>query len=102
MTSKRKFAGFGACLLSVILLFTACDSKSEKLSVKEAETIIQELLGQQKDSLVSDLKEITPPEVWSETKHQIFKDSSSLETFVVTEGKAAVLGNGFGASALKI
>ncbi|WP_310829171.1 hypothetical protein [Paenibacillus pedocola] len=97
MNSKRKFAGFGACLLSVILLFTACDSKSEKLSVKEAETIIQELLGQQEASLVSELNEITPPEVWSETKHQIFKDSSSLETFVVAEGKAAVLGNGFGA-----
>lgn len=98
MNSKRKFAGFGACLLSVILLFTACDSKSEKLSVKEAETIIQELLGQQEASLVSELNEITPPEVWSETKHQIFKDSSSLETFVVAEGKAAVLGNGFGAN----
>jgi hypothetical protein len=96
MNSNRKFAEFGVCLLSVILLFTACDSKSEKLSVKEAETIIQELLGQQKVSLVSELNEITPPEVWSETKHQIFKDSSSLETFVVAEGKAAVAGNGFG------
>lgn len=98
MNSKCKFAGFGVFILSVCLLFTGCDSdsKTKKLSVKEANAIIQQMPDQHTVSLASDLMEVTPPEVWSETKHQIFKDSSSLETFVVAEGKAAVAGNGFG------
>lgn len=98
MSSRCRFAGLGVCVLAISLLFSACDSdsKTKKLSIKEANEIIQETLDQQVIRLTSDLTEITPPEVWAETKHQIFKDSSSLETFVVTEGKAALAGIGFG------
>lgn len=98
----KYFTGLSTCVAAAGLLLTACttDAKPAKLSVQEAETIIQESVEQKGNSsaITGKLSEMTPEDVWEETGHQLFKDSGSLETYVVADGKAAVLGTGFGGS----
>ncbi|MBY0010753.1 hypothetical protein [Paenibacillus typhae] len=100
MMRLHSVAGLAVGILAAGLLLTACttDAKPAKLSAQEAQIIIQEKLDQRSSSPAGQLAEITPAEVWEETGHQLFKDSSSLETYVVADGKAAVLGIGFGGS----
>lgn len=83
-------------LLPVSMLLSGCDSG--KISVNEAKRIIQESQELPMGSMDSELVEITPPDVWAETKSQLFRisGSSSMETYIVADNKAAVLGNGFG------
>ncbi|MDF9841523.1 MULTISPECIES: hypothetical protein [unclassified Paenibacillus] len=98
MMRLKSVAGLAVGILAAGLLLTACttDAKPAKLSAQEAQIMILEKLGQRSSSLAGQLAEITPAEVWEETGHQLFKDSSSLETYVVADGQAAVLGIGFG------
>lgn len=87
-------------MIAAGLLLTACNTepKPDKLSLQDAEAVIRETLGQQSSTavLTGELTEITPEDVWTETGYQLFKDGSSLDTYVVADGKAAVLGTGFG------
>lgn len=102
MMRLKSFAGLGMSIVAAGLLLTACttDAKPAKLSAQEAQTIIQESVEQKGNlsAITGQLSEITPDDVWEETGHQLFKDSGSLETYVVADGKAAVLGIGFGGS----
>ncbi len=96
----KAFAGLGVCMIAAGLLLTACntEAKPAKLSVQDAEAVIRESLGEKAGTvaLSVELTEITPEDVWEETGYQLFKDGSSLDTYVVADGKAAVLGTGFG------
>lgn len=100
MMRLHSVAGLAVGILAAGLLLTACttDAKPAKLSAQKAQIIIQDKLDQSSSSLAGQLADITPDDVWEETGHQLFKDSSSLETYVVADGKAAVLGTGFGGS----
>lgn len=100
MMRLKSVAGLGISIVAAGLLLTACttDAKPAKLSAQEAQIIIKEKLAQRSSSLAGQLAEITPDDVWEETGHQLFKDSGSLETYVVADGNAAVLGIGFGGS----
>ncbi|CAM4299605.1 hypothetical protein [Paenibacillus typhae] len=100
MMRLKSAAGLGVCMMTAGLLLTGCatDAKPAKLSKEDARTIVEDKLDQSSSSLAGQLADITPDDVWEETGHQLFKDSSSLETYVVADGKAAVLGTGFGGS----
>ncbi|KRE31637.1 hypothetical protein [Paenibacillus sp. Soil522] len=90
-------------MLTVCLLFSACDSNEKsieeakkKISIEEANKLI--LVTQdfsQSSNMENGVIEITPSEIWDKTKIQLFKDSSS-ETYIVTNQKAVHIGEAIG------
>lgn len=82
-------------MLTVCLLFSACDSNEKsneeakkKISIEEANKLILATQDfSQSSNMENGLIEITPSDIWDKTKIQLFKDSSS-ETYIVTNQKA--------------
>ncbi len=100
---RKGLLGLLAIVLAVVLA-AGCNSGSgvtaagenQRMALGEAEKLIFAA-----DSVPGDLElaEITPEDVWAQCGCQLFKivdGGSSWETFVVKEGKATLIGRGFG------
>lgn len=94
-------------MLIFSFLFSACDSKKiiieetkEKISIEEAKKLILATPDISQSSKTDiELIEITPSNIWDQTKCQLYKivdDYKNSETFIVTNQKAVHIGNGFG------
>lgn len=85
-------------VLTFCFLFSAYDSK--KISIEEAEKLILATPDiSQSNKTDIELMEITPSNIWDQTKCQLYKivdDYKNSETFIVKNQKAVRIGNGFG------
>jgi hypothetical protein len=93
-------------LLTLCFLFSACESNKisieetkKKISIEEAKKLILATKDfPQTINTEFKLLEITPSNIWDNTKRQLFKivEGSSWETFIVTNQEAIHIGIGFG------
>lgn len=97
-------------LLAICWVAASCDSGGTPESVSVA--LPRKLTSEQAGKLITANKnetssrngtahwtDITPPDIWEQTGHQLFKnieETSSWDTFAVSDGKAVQIGIGFG------